>query len=254
MFDKEATKANILLGLKRLAGSENAPLPVGAPSVLQNLHSAQPEDAVVVYFAGHGTAQQNQFFLVPHDLGYQGSRTQLNRVGLDTVLAHSISDRELEQAFEQVDAGQLLLIIDACNSGQALEAEEKRRGPMNSQGLAQLAYEKGMYIMTAAQSYQAALETPQHGHGYLTYALVEEGLRTANADVGPRDGQVTVREWLDYATQRVPQLPGRNSERLGKMCHLNRSRWLNSSRNEWRGKSVEAANEYQSRKHRRRVS
>lgn len=48
---------------------------------------------------------------------------------------------------------------------------------MNSKGLAQLAYEKGMYILTAAQSYQAALEAAQLGHGYLTYALVEEGLK-----------------------------------------------------------------------------
>lgn len=206
LFDKDATKTNILLALKRLAGSDSPPLPAGVPSVLQSLHSAQPEDAVVVYFAGHGTAQQNKFFLVPYDLGYQGSRTQLDRAALDTILDHSISDRELEQAFEEVDAGQLLFIIDACNSGQALEAEEKRRGPMNSKGLAQLAYEKGMYILTAAQSYQAALETPQRGHGYLTYALVEEGLNTASADVDPRDGEVTVREWLDYATQRVPQL------------------------------------------------
>jgi WD40 repeat protein len=212
LFDKDATKANILLALKRLAGSDSGPVP-GAPSVLQSLHAAQPEDAVVVYFAGHGTAQQNKFFLVPHDLGYQGSRTQLDRAALDTILAHSISDRELEEAFEHVDAGQLLFIIDACNSGQALEAEEKRRGPMNSKGLAQLAYEKGMYILTAAQSYQAALETPQHGHGYLTYALVEEGLKTANADTDPRDGQVTVREWLDYATQRVPQLQEEDARR-----------------------------------------
>ena len=213
LADKDATKANILLALKKLAGSDRGPVPPGGPSVLQSLHAAQPEDAVVVYFAGHGTAQQNEFFLVPHDLGYQGSRTQLDRSALDTILAHSISDRELEDAFEQVDAGQLLLIIDACNSGQALEAEEKRRGPMNSKGLAQLAYEKGMYILTAAQSYQAALETPQHGHGYLTYALVEEGLKTANADTDPRDGQVTVREWLDYATQRVPQLQEEDARR-----------------------------------------
>jgi WD40 repeat protein/uncharacterized caspase-like protein len=206
LLDKDATKANILLALKRLAGSENAPFPVGVPSGLQSLRSAQPEDAVVVYFAGHGIAREDTFFLVPHDLGYQGSRTQLNRTALDTILAHSISDRELERAFEQVDASQILFIIDACNSGQALEAEEKRRGPMNSKGLAQLAYEKGMFIMTAAQSYQAALETPKHGHGYLTYVLVEEGLKTPNADADLRDGQVMVREWLNYGTQRVPQL------------------------------------------------
>ena len=97
-------------------------------------------------------------------------------------------------------------MIDACNSGQALEAEEKRRGPMNSKGLAQLAYEKGMYILTAAQSYQAALEASKLGHGYLTYALVEEGLKTPAADVEPKDNQLLLREWLDYATNRVPQM------------------------------------------------
>ncbi len=130
----------------------------------------------------------------------------LDRAGLQTILAHSISDRELEQAFEGIDAAYLLLAIDACNSGQALEAEEKRRGPMNSKGLAQLAYEKGMYILTAAQGYQAALETAQLGHGYLTYALIVEGLKNGAADTAPKDGQVLVREWLDYATERVPQM------------------------------------------------
>jgi uncharacterized caspase-like protein len=96
------------------------------------------------------------------------------------------------------------MVIDACNSGQALEAEERRRGPMNSKGLAQLAYEKGMYILTAAQSHQAALEVSQLGHGLLTYALVEEGLRQAAADKEPKDGSILVREWLDYVTARVP--------------------------------------------------
>ena len=94
------------------------------------------------------------------------------------------------------------MVLDV-HSGQALEAAEKRRGPMNSKGLAQLAYEKGMYILTAAQSYQAAMEAEQLGHGYLTYALVEEGLKSAAADILPKDGQVVLREWLDYATERV---------------------------------------------------
>jgi len=53
---------------------------------------------------------------------------------------------------------------------------------MNSKGLAQLAYEKGMYILTAAQSYQAAQKAARLGHGFLTYALVEEGLKTNAAD------------------------------------------------------------------------
>ena len=186
--DSEATKANILKSLSDLRSK------------------AQPEDAVVIYFAGHGTAQANRFYLIPHDLGYAGGRDQMDEPGLRAVLEHSISDVELQDVLEGVDAGQFLLVIDACNSGQALESEEKRRGPMNSKGLAQLAYEKGMYILTAAQSYQAAQEAARFGHGFLTYALIEEGVKQAKADDGPRDGRVVVREWFDYASRRVPQL------------------------------------------------
>ena len=193
LADEQATKANITQRLADLA------------------KQVQPEDAVIIFFAGHGTAQGNQFYLIPHDLGYDGPRENLSAVGLKTILAHSISDRELEKLFEGIDAGQLLLVIDACNSGQALEAEEKRRGPMNSKGLAQLAYEKGMYVMTASQSYQAALEAERFGHGFLTYALVEEGLKKGAADHEPKNGTIDIREWLNFATAEVPRMQESNS-------------------------------------------
>jgi WD40 repeat protein len=193
LSDAEATKANITKKLTQLATK------------------VQPEDAVIIYFAGHGTAQGKQFYLIPHDLGYTGPRENLSQAGLQTILDHSISDRELEKLFEGIDAGQLLLVIDACNSGQALEAEEKRRGPMNSKGLAQLAYEKGMYVLTAAQSYQAAQEAAKFGHGFLTYALVEEGLKRGAADREPKNGAIDLREWLNYATDEVPKMQEQNS-------------------------------------------
>jgi uncharacterized caspase-like protein len=200
LLNEHATKANIISSLQRLSGTGN---PSGATN---NLRRVEPEDTVVIYFAGHGTANGQRFYLIPHDLGYMGDRTALDDRSLQSILTHSISDLELEQAVEGMDAGHLLLFIDACNSGQALEAEEKRRGPMNSKGLAQLAYEKGMYILTAAQSYQAAIEAARLGHGLLTYALVEEGLKTSAADNEPADGIVTARELLDFATERVPQI------------------------------------------------
>ena len=204
LLNENATKANILSAVKRLAG---APAPPGLKTTgPETIKRVEPEDTVMIYFAGHGTAQAQRFYLLPHDIGYSGDRTQLTQKGLQDILAHSISDLELEDALEGLDAGHLLLIIDACNSGQALEAEEKRRGPMNSKGLAQLAYEKGMYILTAAQSYQAALEVAQLGHGLLTYALIEEGLKTPNADNQPKDGLLIAREWLDFATERVPMM------------------------------------------------
>ena len=188
LYDEAATRSAILEGIRRLGSL------------------AQPEDHVILFFASHGTAAQDRFYLLPHDLGFKGQIDKLDAAGVQQILAHSVSDRDLEQALESMDAGKILVIIDACNSGQALESEEKRRGPMNSRGLAQLAYEKGMYILTASQSYQAALEVSQLGHGLLTYALVSEGLVKGLADEEPRDGKIVDREWLNYATHRVPEM------------------------------------------------
>lgn len=195
LFDGEATRARILEALARLA------------------HAARPEDAVLIFFAGHGTAWQQSFYLIAHDMGYEGQREHITPADWETIYDHAISDRELERAFEGLDAGHIVLVIDACNSGQALEAEEKRRGPMNSKGLAQLAYEKGMYVLTASQRDQAAFEASWLGHGYLTYALVEEGLEESFSDAD-RDGSVSVREWLDYAAARVPSMQRASVERL----------------------------------------
>jgi hypothetical protein len=218
LFDRDATKANILSALRRLAG-DSGDLPQGVPAVLKQLKPAQPEDTIAIFYAGHGTTQGQRFYLIPHDLGYAGDRTSLDADSLQSILQHGISDEELERAVEGLDAANVLMVIDACNSGQALEAEEKRRGPMNAKGLAQLAYEKGMYILTAAQAYQAALEAAQLGHGYLTYSLVEEGLKQMSADRAPKDNQVLLREWFDFATQRVPEMQEaklRETRRLGR--------------------------------------
>jgi WD40 repeat protein len=219
LLDQDATRANILMALRRLERGAEASLPQGAPPVLAKLLPAQPEDDVILFFAGHGTAQHSRFYLIPHDLGYSGKRDQLDVESLDEMLRHSISDHELEAELGDIDAGRVLLVIDACNSGQALEADEKRRGPMNSKGLAQLAYEKGMNILAASQSYQAAIETSRLRHGYLTYALIIDGLQNMLADDKPHDGQVLLREWLDYATEKVPQLQA-SKEEAGRSIRL----------------------------------
>ena len=61
-------------------------------------------------------------------------------------------------------------------------------------------------LHTVAQSYQSAQEASRLGHGYLTYALVEEGLKSDRADRDPKGRQVFLREWLDFATARVPEM------------------------------------------------
>jgi WD40 repeat protein len=205
LLDSQATKANILYVLHRLAGIEGPARPAPPPQLPQ-LKAAEPEDTVVIYFAGHGEAYKKRFYMLPHDLGYAGPKRDPSNEDLENIRAHSISDKDLEVAFEEVNAGQILFVLDACHSGQALEAEEKRRGPMNSKGLAQLAYEKGMYVLAAAQGDQAAWEAHALLHGLLTYALIEEGLKQGRADRAPNDEHILLQEWLDYAIERVPQL------------------------------------------------
>jgi TPR repeat protein/WD40 repeat protein len=208
LLDKEATKANILAVFERLSGSLLNLRPA-IPQRIRLLPQARPEDAVVVYFAGHGIAHESHFYLVPSDLGLSSGAYPLDRRRLATLLEHSISDRELAHAVEKLDVTSLALIVDACNSGQALGGEEQRQGPMNSTGLAQLAYEKGMYILAAAQGTQAALEVTELGHGLLTYSLIVEGLKKGEA---AHKGVVDARSWFDYATARVPVLQQQHLE------------------------------------------
>jgi hypothetical protein len=133
LLDEQATRANILVALSRLGGQQTPVLPASAPQQLEALQSVQPEDTVVIFYAGHGAAFGDHFYLIPHDLGYMGPRDFL-RNSLQRVLDNGISDQDLERVLEPVDAGNIMLIIDACNSGKALDAEDARRGPSTVKG------------------------------------------------------------------------------------------------------------------------
>jgi uncharacterized caspase-like protein len=200
LTNRLATKHNVLAALGQLAGSTDPP-PAGTE--IARLQRALPQDAVIIYFAGHGGAAADRYYLLVHDVGFQGARDAMQAADWNAVYQRSISDHELDLALEKVDAGRIMLIIDACQSGKVLEAEDSRRGPLNSRGLAQLAYEKGAYVLAATQSNNAALELARLGHGVLTYSLFEQGIMRFAAD-GNGDGQLTVQEWFRYASNRVP--------------------------------------------------
>jgi WD40 repeat protein len=187
LTDERATKRGIRAALAELA------------------RRAQPEDAVYVYFAGHGVAYGDRYYLVPHDLGYSGAEASMDSAGFDSILAHSLSDLDLAQALLPLDARRIVLVIDACESGEAL-GDVKKIGPMNAKGLAQLAYEKGMYVLAASQGDQAALESSAYKHGLLTYALVEEALRERRAVPADSPDYLVLRQWLAFAQRQVPAL------------------------------------------------
>jgi uncharacterized caspase-like protein len=203
---------------------ENLPVPPGRMhiSMLLNEHatqegirkalrdlakSAEPEDIVIISYAGHGVSFKERFYLIPHDMIISADEQSLALGG--------ISDRDLEDLFLPFRSQSMLLILDACFSGRALESEERRQGPMNSRGFAQLAWEKGLAVLTASQSHQAAVEINKLGHGLLTYALLR-GFAEA-----PRDGTVLRSdEWLNYAADLVPRVLEEDEDLRNRMVAL----------------------------------
>ncbi len=192
LLDGQATRRGILEALAKIA------------------RQASLEDSVIVTYAGHGMNQKGRFYLLPHDL-------ELDRDG-EPLKRNALSDLDLEKAFSDMQAGHVALILDACHSGQALESEEWRVGPMNSRGLSQLAWEKNMDILAASQSNETAKEVSKLGHGLLTYALLQgfsKAPRTA--------GSLSMRNWLDFGAAQVPQLLGNDREIKVKAARAQRS-------------------------------
>ncbi len=197
-----ATRKHIKAVVDVLAGRTADPDVLAEIDGAQELRAVNPEDLVVLTFSGHGYANPDgNFHLFPWDIG-----TGTDRSLTPELLDRTITSAALADWLYAMDAGRTVIIIDACNSAAVVEANGFKPGPMNSRSLGQLAYDKGMQIITASQAENVALESELVQHGLLTYALVSEGLENLEADFRPADGQITLSEWLEYGTGRVPDL------------------------------------------------
>jgi uncharacterized caspase-like protein len=154
---------------------------------------ASADDLVFIFFAGHGVNDAaGDFFLLPSDF----SASSFDKAGQWRESA--ISGDELARALEDIDAREIVLVIDACFSESSVADGRFKPAPLGDRGLGQVAYDKGMRILVSARANEAAIESGTIGHGLVTYALMHFGLRQARADRLPADGEVTLIEWLAY--------------------------------------------------------
>jgi WD40 repeat protein/uncharacterized caspase-like protein/tetratricopeptide (TPR) repeat protein len=200
--EAKAIKKNIEMVLKRLAGERVEEGIIKAIPNLDRVKKATPQDLIVISFSTHGYADESSvFYLLPQDTGGTGEGRRLDA---DTI-KQAISSDELATWLQEVDAGELVMVIDACHSA-AVTGGEFKPGPMGSRGLGQLAYDKRMKLLAATQADSVALEHNRLQHGILTYALIYDGLERGSADFRPKDTTITLTEWLAYGVARVPQL------------------------------------------------
>lgn len=179
LTDMDATRERIVSALRKVA------------------HSAQQEDVLVLYLAGHGTQDdKGDYFFQPYEAKYS-SRTAL--------LTQSLSGKQLRELLAQVKTGKAVVLLDTCASGKFyLAAAPSGRDPASKEAIARFASLSGRTVIAAAAG--QAREHASLGHGLFTDALLR-GLRGAAAS---NDGRVMVSALADFVEEDVEK----NAKRL----------------------------------------
>ncbi|UCG27542.1 MAG: caspase family protein [Bacteroidales bacterium] len=177
LYDKEATRENILAELDRLA------------------QQIKPEDVFFFYYAGHGSMVDNKFFFIPSE--------SVSLYQLDKLIKGSIYAGDMQEKFKNIKALKQLVVLDACQSGGSTELLAQR-GAMEEKALAQMSRSSGVHVLAAAGSEQFATEVGSLGHGLFTHVILEA--LKGEADGAPRDGKVTIYELKSFLDDQVPVL------------------------------------------------
>ena len=160
-------------------------------SNLNQLQITNPQDAVLIYLAGHGESLNDKWYFIPHELTYPEREEDLKAKGL--------SSDDLSGYIKNIKAQKILLLVDACKSGAVLIAF---RGFEDRKALSQLSRATGVHIVAASTKDQFAAEVKDLGHGVFTYTLLE-GLKGKAAAKGE---SVTVRKLMGYVEEQLPQI------------------------------------------------
>lgn len=158
---------------------------------------AEPQDALIVYLAGHGTVVGDVYYFLPSDTD----------VTSDQALATSaISSEQLAQKLSQVPATKQLLILDSCRSGAAAGAMSKylaaRSGLEEIRSQQMLARTSGVFLIAATKGEEYAYEIPELGHGVLTYAI----LNALGMSGQTETKATTANDLLRSVSGKVPEL------------------------------------------------
>jgi hypothetical protein len=109
---KMADRRRFNVSVPRFGQPVEGPLQHSIPNYEQ-LAKATPDDLVLLSFSSHGYADQGgEFFLLPYDV-----RNAANGDERRPDLQSCISSDELSLWLRDVDAGEMVMIVDACHAG-----------------------------------------------------------------------------------------------------------------------------------------
>jgi hypothetical protein len=171
LFDAEATRANIVARLEDLAGR------------------VRPEDAVLIYLAGHGIANADgTYFFVTADA-----------TSIEDADGHSLDHPTLVRLLSELPARNVFLLLDTCYAGA-----------FHLQGPGNLANESGRFVLTGSSSVEEALDSYDGTNGVFAYA-VREGLYGGAADAS--GNEIDALQLGVYVRRELPRLAHERNHR-----------------------------------------
>ena len=174
--------------------------------VTDDLARLGPQDSLVLFFAGHGFTRTHHLANADIKTGY------IIPADADDVTGRASTWVRLDAWLSDVarlPARHILVILDACHSGVALDAVIKWRGlggDPPDEPLAELRARQSRRVITSALEDQRALDSgPVPGHSLFTGCLIE-ALTGGLARDGKRE--TTGSELGQYVQRRVATFPG----------------------------------------------
>ena len=173
----------------------------------QNLQS---NDNLVFFYAGHGAEVRD--VVGGEEVGRTGYIVPVNVKGpVDQVSSQYVNIQVLLEALARLPARHVLVILDSCYSGLALESNFKTRGGGETQQVRDLVSRVSRRILVSAQADQLAADGgrdfPKNSlfTGWLVAGL-ERAAQSGGGDPSPDtdgDGMVTVTELYSFVRGRV---------------------------------------------------
>ena len=184
----EALFSDTLGGSTVLLTDQHAPL-LRIESELEGISQCDPDDTVVIAFSGHGSETHE---LIAHDTNF--SDIESTSLPLD----------RLQEWFSKIPARRVILFLDCCFSGglgaKVLLVPAIPRSLASTEIRLQNLAGDGRLIFTASAATEEAWEFSSHGHGLLTFYLLE-ALRGPSEIVD--GGRLSVFQMLDYVSAKV---------------------------------------------------
>jgi Caspase domain len=158
--------------------------------------SIEPGDTVLVQYSGHGVQIENDNYLLPADVPAPEDGN------IELLKSESLRLLTLVDTITQKGAGATILIIDACRDNPFATGGKRSIG--GTRGLANVATEKGTFIMYSAGAGQSALDRLNDADGAATSVYTRVLLeRLATPGLKLRDLAASVRDEVELMGKSV---------------------------------------------------